>query len=45
MAETIEASIRDTVTGRRACGYSWTEIGSWLGVTRQAAQQRWGNRP
>jgi hypothetical protein len=23
-------------------GYSWAEIGSRLGVTRQAAQQRWG---
>jgi hypothetical protein len=24
------------------CGYSWTEISSRLGITRQAAQQRWG---
>jgi hypothetical protein len=23
-------------------GYSWAEIGSRLGITRQAAQQRWG---
>ena len=30
------------VTGLRAFGYSWTEIGSRLGITRQAAQQRWG---
>jgi hypothetical protein len=26
----------------RACGYSWAEIGSRLGITRQAAHQRWG---
>ena len=26
----------------RGCGYSWAEIGSRLGITRQAAQQRWG---
>jgi hypothetical protein len=44
LADTIDASIQDTVTGLRACGYSWAEIGSRLGVTRQAAQQRWGNR-
>ena len=45
LADTIDASIRDAVTGLRSCGYSWAEIGSRLGVTRQAAQQRWGNRP
>ena len=45
LAGTIDASIQDVVTGLRACGYSWAEIGSRLGVTRQAAQQRWGNRP
>jgi hypothetical protein len=31
----------DTVKGLRAYGYSWAEIGSRLGITRQAAQQRW----
>jgi hypothetical protein len=45
LADTIDASIRDAVTGLRACGYSWAEIGSRPGVSRQAAQQRWGNRP
>ena len=44
LADTIDASIRHAVTGLRACGYSWAEIGSRLGVSRQAAQQRWGNR-
>jgi hypothetical protein len=28
--------------GPRAAGYSWAEIAVGLGVTRQAAQQRWG---
>jgi hypothetical protein len=28
----------------RAAGYSWAEIGARLGITRQAAQQRWGRR-
>jgi hypothetical protein len=30
------------VTGLRAEGFSWAEIGDRLGTTRQAAQQRWG---
>jgi biotin operon repressor len=30
------------VKGLRACGYSWAKIGARLGISRQAAQQRWG---
>ena len=41
----IDTAISQAVTGLRAFGYSWAEIGSRLGVTRQAAQQRWGARP
>ncbi len=43
LAEEIDAAIAGAVKGLRACGYSWTEIGSRLGITRQAAQQRWGS--
>lgn len=25
-------------------GYSWTEIAGWLGISRQAAHQRWGRQ-
>jgi hypothetical protein len=42
LADDIDAAIRDAVTGLRAFGYSWADIGTRLGVTRQAAQQRWG---
>jgi hypothetical protein len=42
LAGDIDTAIGQDVTGLRACGYSWAEIGSRLGVTRQAAQQRWG---
>lgn len=42
LAEEIDAAIAEAVKGLRAYGYSWTEIGSRLGITRQAAQQRWG---
>ncbi len=42
LADEIDTAISQAVTGLRATGYSWAEIGSRLGVTRQAAQQRWG---
>ena len=38
----IDDAIAQAVTGLRQFGYSWAEIGSRLGITRQAAQQRWG---
>jgi len=38
----IDIAISQAVTGLREFGYSWAEIGSRLGITRQAAQQRWG---
>ncbi len=38
----IDTAIGQAVTGLRGFGYSWAEIGSRLGITRQAAQQRWG---
>jgi hypothetical protein len=42
LAEEIDTAIAEAVNGLRACGYSWAEIGARLGITRQAAQQRWG---
>ena len=42
LAEEIDTAISQAVAGLRGFGYSWAEIGSRLGVTRQAAQQRWG---
>lgn len=41
----IDQAVAQAVTGLRGFGYSWAEIGSRLGITRQAAQQRWGTRP
>ncbi|MBI3226606.1 MAG: hypothetical protein HYZ39_16285 [Mycolicibacterium cosmeticum] len=38
----IDAAIAKSVTGLRAAGYSWADIASRLGTTRQAAQQRFG---
>ena len=38
----LDAAIAAAVIGLRGVGCSWTEIGDRLGITRQAAQQRWG---
>ena len=43
LADEIDSAISQAVTGLRAFGYSWAEIGTRLGITRQAAQQRWGH--
>jgi hypothetical protein len=38
----LDDAIAEALTGLREAGYSWTDIADHLGVTRQAAQQRWG---
>ena len=43
LAAEIDTAIGQAVTGLRAFGCSWAEIGARLGITRQAAQQRWGD--
>jgi hypothetical protein len=43
LADELDAAIAEAVKGLRGCGYSWAEIGSRLGITRQAAHQRWGS--
>jgi hypothetical protein len=40
----LTTAIDTAVTGLRHHGYSWTEIATRLGITRQAAQQRWADR-
>ena len=42
LADELDAAIAEAVKGLRGRGYSWAEIGSRLGITRQAAHQRWG---
>jgi hypothetical protein len=42
LAGELDRAIDAAVRGLREAGYSWGEIASRLGVTRQAAQQRWG---
>ena len=44
LAAEIDTAMGHAVTGLREQGYSWADIGIRLGVTRQAAQQRWGSQ-
>jgi ribosomal protein S20 len=41
LASELDEMISRAVAGLRRAGYSWAEIAARLGVTRQAAQQRW----
>jgi hypothetical protein len=43
LASELDRAIDAAVRGLRAAGYSWGEVASRLGVSRQAAQQRWGD--
>jgi hypothetical protein len=45
LAVELDTAITDAVTGLRGHGYSWAEIATRLGVTRQAAHQRWATGP
>ena len=40
----LDHAITEAITALRTRhGYSWADIGTRLGITRQAAQQRWGD--
>jgi hypothetical protein len=44
LADHVDQAITEAVAGLRDQGYSWSEIGARLGVSKQAAQQRWAAR-
>jgi hypothetical protein len=44
LATELDEAIAQAVIGLRDAGYSWAEIAVRLGVLRQAAQQRRGQR-
>ena len=43
LAADLEDATRQAITGLRVSGYSWADIAMRLGITRQGAQQRWGD--
>ena len=45
LADHLEDATRQAITGLRDTGYSWADIALRLGITRQGAQQRWGETP
>ena len=44
LRDELEAVIRKAVHGQREVGRSWAYIGAALGITRQSAQERYGER-
>lgn len=40
----LDAAISVAVAGQRSTGYSWANIADAAGISRQAAQQKWGAR-
>ena len=45
LADHLENATRQAINELNALGYSWADIGMRLGITRQGAQQRWGETP
>jgi hypothetical protein len=45
LADHLEDATRQAITGLRETGYSWADVALRLGITRQGAQQRWGDTP
>ncbi|WP_300614586.1 hypothetical protein [Trebonia sp.] len=46
LSEDVETALGNAVAGLHLLGYSWADISTRLGVTRQAVHQRWaGTRP
>jgi hypothetical protein len=43
LAEDVDRATDTAIAGLRRARYSWAEIAGRLGITRQAAQQRWGS--
>lgn len=45
LATELDQVLTNAVTGLRAYGYSWADIATRLGTTRQNAHQRWATTP
>lgn len=43
LADDVDTAMHAAVAGLRAAGFSWADIGARLGMSRQAAQQRYGD--
>jgi len=43
LTEELDTAITTAITGLRGAGFSWTDIATRLGITKQAAHHKWGN--
>ncbi len=43
LTDEVDSCTRTAIRGLREFGYSWSEIASRLGISRQSAHQRWGD--
>jgi hypothetical protein len=43
VADEVAVAMHHAIYGLRSIGYSWADVALRLGITRQAAQQRWGS--
>ena len=43
LADDLENATRQAINALNNFGYSWADIAMRLGITRQGAQQRWGD--
>jgi hypothetical protein len=44
LRDVLEEAIGSAVQGQRSIGRSWAYVGRVMGMSRQAAAQRWGRR-
>lgn len=44
LRDDVERALSRAVEGQRAQGHSWAYVGDGLGITRQAAQQRYAEK-
>lgn len=44
LRETVELAVQEAVDGWRGMGRSWSEIGAAMGMSKQAAAQRFGRK-
>ena len=42
LANQLDTAITEAIAGLRATGYTWADVALRLGISRQAAQQKWG---
>lgn len=43
LVDDLEEAIETAVAAQREAGFSWSEIGRGLAMSKQAAEQRWGD--